>query len=367
MLRKFFAKTSALLLVLTVGCGAPESHGRKEFINYITVKINDSQGYENREQSELGFPLNAEADPVDITPNTQTITPASYIVSISGCASGYTKVHDSALLGSSISMIAHDTKCVAALRSFYWDNLTWTKDGGGDFSGAGRVAFINTVDSRRLFVANPKTLPSPIIDNSEVSFVFHTILSGLDKNLIIPGARQELTSTSGAYRGPFVRWFSAGGRAALVNIQPLSTPANRATFKVKFECQGTFTKKATAINSTCQVGTAKQTMSNLYFRIVEDIYNGSPSIAQLTALFGGKTPPTRTAPVVKITKAAQIWGKTGTAAGGVVLDLTTDNSLLGCRSYLIVTLQHISTMKNTSAWAFTWHNLDFSTNKSTCP
>ncbi len=120
-------------------------------------------------------------------------------------------------------------------------------------------------------------------------------------------------------------------------------------------------KKATGRNSTCKVGSVKQTLSNLYFLIAEDVYNGTPTHAQLTTLFGGTKPPTSG---TRILQNSQVWGSSGTATGGVLVDLTTSGSILGCRNYLVVALHYNSL--GTTYWSYTWHKLDFSTNTISC-
>jgi hypothetical protein len=215
-------------------------------------------------------------------------------------------------------------------------------------------------------VTNPERLSNPIRESDRVSFVIQQVLAGNDKLLLVPGTRSTQNSQSGNRAGPFLQWFSKGGTAGLVDILPYSTPSSRAVFRIKQECQGQFTRKSQTKSSTCKVGTKTQTFGNFYFRIVDDTYNGQPTTSQLIAMFGSAFPPTKQPGVIALTSTSQQWGVTGTATGGVIFNLTTDDSVLACRNYLVVALNTNGSI-STKNWSFTWHNLDYATSRSSCP
>jgi hypothetical protein len=354
----------ALVHLVVAGCGdAERERGAAET---IAIELNGVDNgklptFANIESEDAG-----SEERYAETGARSPLTPDSMVVVISGCASGFVGVFNTITVGTHLNFFRYDRNCVASLRSFVWNGSLWTKEDGGDFSGSGSTPFVTAGTANRLWVTNPERLSSPLRESDRVSFAVQQILAGNDKLLLVPGARGTQASQNGDRAGPFLQWFSKGGTAGLVDILPYSTPSARAVFRIKQECQGLFNKKTQIKNSTCKVGSTIQTLTNFYYRIVEDRYNGTPTRDQLVAMFGGSSPPTNQPGVVAIKSNSQQWGVSGTATGGVIVNVTTDGSVRGCRNYLVVTL-NTNRYSATSYWSFTWHNLDYATDRSSCP
>jgi hypothetical protein len=113
-------------------------------------------------------------------------------------------------------------------------------------------------------------------------------------------------------------------------------------------------------------------MGDYYLRLVDDTYaNGTTlSLLQAQRLFGytgtnGHATPGGTG-VVKVNLTSQVFDRTATNMGGVIVDLPSSSAITTCRSYLVLILHNPTGNKSVSQWSFTYFNLDFSTIRTTC-
>lgn len=201
----------------------------------------------------------------------------SFVFDVTGCASGFEKNdHDTASDGASIKLYKGDRDCVAELQSFDWNGKTWTQEGGGNYSGTDPVIFTN-IDDEEVSVVSSGNLPSPLVNNSTVSFYFSLAESGSAQQILSSGASNY--SPNGGVDAPYYRVRSTGG----VTLEEISSPANIATFTFQLECLGGLA----SANTVCLSQTAENhDQVDMRVALIKDVYDGSMTRLELQTAMG---------------------------------------------------------------------------------
>lgn len=191
----------------------------------------------------------------------------SFIFEVLGCKSGYTITnHDTSTDGTTFKLYKGDQSCVAGLKSFVWSSKTWTKVGGGSYTGTAAVTFENGTDSQTVEVLLAQNLPDPLSSDVTLSFYFHMITSGTSKQIVTtssPNFVGGLTSDA-----PYYRLTSSTG-VVLTNIQ---SPSNIATFTFHLECENA----TTSSNTICPtVGNNNQNQDTMRVTLLKDTFGGT--------------------------------------------------------------------------------------------
>lgn len=204
---------------------------------------------------------------------------SSFIIDIVGCKSGYSRLnHDSSVSGSTISLYGRDRDCDIQLKSFIWNSKTWTKSGGGNYSGTTSALFQNSTDSEIISVVSPANLPSPITGAGTVSFYFSMIEEGVQKQLVSTGISQPLTNS--ANDAP---WYQIKPVSGVV-LDSVAAGTNIASFTFRLECKNSVTSSDTI----CPTSTAQnQNQASMRAALVKDVYAGVLSWASAQAAFNG--------------------------------------------------------------------------------
>jgi hypothetical protein len=353
-----FARVTLLLACFfsTLGCG-----DNNESVLQIPPESNST------EIEEVKIPLFADANSLNLAPQN-VVTPESFIVSITGCASGHTTVHNTATDGDSVYLFKRDIMCTAGLRSFTYNSRIYTKLGGGDFSGPGSAIFFNPLDTIRFTVQNPQSLSNPIATSDRIAFAITEITSGQDFQILSFRDGGILLSQNGG-ASPFLKWFSTGHPVELTGLNEQNIPS----FRAKLECASkTWKTQSPLINSTCKSQGTNQLMREYYVRLVSDNYNNGTSLtlAQAQMLFGYTGGGGRALPggpgVVSINQNPQVFTPTKTNQGGILTTIAPQETLNGCRNYLLIVLHNPLNNQLVSNWSFRYFNLDFATSKKKC-
>jgi hypothetical protein len=297
--------------------------------------------------------------PVALNPTASTLALAApgadaFTLVVSGCSSGFTSTVSVSASSGSLRFFEGDRDCIVSLRSFSWDTKTWTKLGGGDFSGTNNATFVNNVDATTLVLKHASSVSSPISETDAVQFVFQQIVAGDNKALIVNGNPSEITGQSGE-KGPYFSWFSPGVSVALQDISALGVP----TLRVKFECTGAFTWNTPTASSTCEVSGDSMTLSDVWVKLVDDTYTNGTTLTQNIAsnIFG--SPATAT----QVTND-NTFNSSGSDNGGFVVDVAAPSNIGTCKSYLLILMRE---NPSTLARSFRIFNIDMATSSTVCP
>jgi hypothetical protein len=297
--------------------------------------------------------------PATLNPSSSTLAllapgAEAFTLVVSGCSSGFTDTVSISASSGSLRFFEGDRDCVVSLRSFSWDTKTWTKLGGGDFSGTNNATFVNNVDVETLVLKQASTVSNPISDTDAVQFVFQHIAIGDNKALIVNGNPSEITGQGGE-KGPYFSWFSPSISVSLQDIDASGVP----TLRVKLECTGTFTWNSPTASSTCEVGGNSMALSDVWVKLVDDSFSNGTTLTQNSAsnIFG--TPTT----------GAQVgndnaFNSSGSDNGGFTVDVTAQSNISTCKSYLLILMRENAI---TTARSFQIFNVDMATSSTGCP
>lgn len=302
--------------------------------------------------NELGLPPNATSnEKVDITlalvsesaegAQLLAVTATSMVVDVTGCSSGYgITAHNTAVSGSTIALYKADRGCTPALKSFVWSARTWTKVGGGGYTGGPSTLFQNGAD--RLTVTLYNGLTSPLAGNETVSFAFAQVQSGTARKFISTESAQKLTSMTNAHDAPAMRLKTISG----VALNTIASPSNVATFDVTLECESLLT----TANSVCPTQNLQnQFLNNFRLAIVKDTYGGVLTWAQAQSAIDAATNVVNIANGNRLAPAGGFNGGTLSAQNGPE-DLTTSKNM-------ILIIEH--DLPSSTDRSYTYINIDF--------
>jgi hypothetical protein len=299
----------------------------------------------------------------------QQLRPSSFVIAIKDCASNFTKIHNTAIDGTIVQLIKSDSHCTAALRSFVLFNKTFTRLGGGDFSGPGLATFIDASQSQSFVIANPVRLSTPLSKQARVIFSIPAIQSGKNVSLIQTGEAGFIRSESGS-QAPLLKWYSGASSFALSNVMNGDIPI----FKVKLECSGRFWKVESKLtNSLCLIGNTPQAVGNYYLRLVEDHFDNGRllTLADARKIFGHNGVSQHSLPnapqMVRITESQQVIQPDVNSNGGIRFQIAASTPLSSCRNYLLLVLFSPSGNTLVRQWSFAYFNADFAEKSSSCP
>lgn len=202
---------------------------------------------------------------------------SSFIIDVVGCKSGYSRLdHDSSVSGGTIGLFSRDRDCEIQLKSFIWNAKTWTKSGGGNYSGPSAALFQNSTDSDLISVVSPQNLPATITGAGTVSFYFSVIEEGTQKQIVSAGVAQHLTNS--ANDAP---WYQLKPISGVV-LDSVAAGTNIADFTFRLECK----TSVTTSDTICPTTTAQnQTQTSMRVALVKDTYGGVLSWANAQAAF----------------------------------------------------------------------------------
>jgi hypothetical protein len=342
------------------------------FIAFVSCGHRDNSQIKESQMEEVFLSFDDEA-PLSLLEtldtNSQSVVPDSVVVVLTGCESGFTAIHNTALSGSTLYINKHDRNCILSLRSVLLNGTTFTNTTGGDFAGSGMGVFVNTTDNRKLAVKNTTLLPNPVSSGARVAFSLSEIAPGKNNfQLLARGPSGTLLSSSGNQE-PLLKWFNGPGAIELVNVDKFDV----ATYRTKLECAGEkFVTKNPLKKSLCKTTATEQQLNEYYLRVVDDIYSNGSALSLKTAqrLFGytgwtGIATPGGDG-VVKVSVVDKVFDKTATNSGGIVVDLEAPSKITNCRNHLVLVLHNPSGNRYVSQWSFAYFNLDFASKNNTC-
>ncbi len=360
--RSFFTHCLVMLTSFLISFQTLTSCGKKNssqtinaqrFVD-ITIEINNNP-------NPLGFTAVTELQNDNNFQNTflnainlSTSNADTFTLVISGCGSGFSQTLSISASSGTLRFYEGDTNCIVALRSFSWNSKTWTKSGGGDFSGVTAATFLNNTDGETLVVKQIKNLSSPVVQTDAVQFIFQRILSGDKKALISIGTPNEILGQTGEH-GPYLKWFTSGIVASLSSLDASNIP----TLRVKVECTGNWTwQQSSPETSLCNISGDSLEMSNVWAKLVNDTYANGSTLTQANASNLFETTPSATH-----VQTGNVFDASGTNSGGFQINVPASGDIAICRSYLLILMRENA---DSTKRSFTYFNVDMATSDTGC-
>lgn len=347
-----------LLSIFIVACG--NSREEKDFVEIglearqddLRLFAGDSSSlFEKSSQDDSqNNDSRSESDVTSGIPNGQTSAVESTFV-VSGCSSGYSAIFTFQGGAHNLILAKLDENCVVSLRSFRWGGRVWTKQDGGDFSGAGTAEFVSDQRGPNILVSNPRNLSRTVRRTDRVVFHFKFIALGKDAHLFKTGLRGEVPSLRDSRPGPKLQW-----PAALLGLSLF-----KDRLRIYLQCMGRLSLSTEVGASECIIEDSKnrfprQSLADYYFLISQEKADSRPSLHSLIFSFMTHWPQK----VVTVKSKEQIWHDKDSGQGGVFVDipLTPATERLFESNCIRLLILHKPRWARVGHWAFTW--LDFS-------
>ena len=302
--------------------------------------LEDSQNNDSRSENDVTLEK----------PKGQASADESTFV-VSGCSSGYSAISRFQKGSHNLVLAKLDENCVVSLRSFRWGGRVWTKQGGGDFSGAGTAEFISDQRRPNILVSNPRNLSRIVRRTDRVVFHFKFIALGKDAHLFKTGLRGEVPSFRDSRPGPKLQWPAISLELSLFKDR----------LRIYLQCMGRLSVSTDVGASECIMEDSKkrfprQSLADYYFLISQEKAESRPSLRSLIFSFMTHWPQK----VLTVKSKDQIWLDKDSGRGGVYIDIpiTSATGNLFESSCIRLLVLHKPRWARVGHWAFTW--LDFS-------
>jgi hypothetical protein len=240
-------------------------------------------------------------------------------LSVSGCASGFSKELDSDLDGFSLSLFKGDRGCVARLVEFDLGGVTYKPVGGVPFAGS--LPGVFTSGTQNIDIVEVSNLSDPVTGTDLVSFGTQVAARGDDAQLLAysPAVLHNGTSEE-APAFEFYTWPDLSGLAA-----------RRGVFTIVLECKKDLTLNGTA----CPTASGQnQLMRDMAVIMRSDLNSGQyPTYAGAAEVIRRKGRVESQA--VSITDA-QVTAPYPGFRGGLVVTLTTQEDIVSVSDIVVV-------------------------------
>lgn len=253
-------------------------------------------------------------------------------MTVSGCASGFSKEHDTDTDGFSLALFQGDRGCVAQLVEFDLAGATYRPVSGVPFSGS--LPGVFTSGSNQIEIVEISNLSDPVSGSDQVSFGTQVAARGEDvQSLSYASAVFHNGLSEHAPALEFYTWPDLSGLAA-----------RKGVFTVVLECKQALTLNGTACPSA---GGQNQVLSNMAVIMRNDTRGGSyPSYASAYDVIRKKNGSLETQALT--VSAAQVTPPYPGFRGGLTLTLTTQSDLHSQSDIVVV----LTSNKNSSQDAY---------------
>lgn len=263
MLLRSYMKKASLFVALTtvVSCGdfmsldeASEENGRDDSAiqtdKFISIDVNVAE-----DTSSLNLLAAA----------------TSYSIDLDGCVSGHTATATDA--SSGLKVYKFDQGCLAKLTQFVANGITWVPDVNFTTWAAGDTATFmdQAINANKISVSVSEQLDDPISGTENVTYLFSEIVAGADNTVVEATVADSHTMAVNGQGAPDFTITS-------IDFSGM-TAAGAGQFIFHFDCA--IAQTGTGATTACR----DVNLSELTYKLVEDTYGGTLTMADAQALF----------------------------------------------------------------------------------
>lgn len=261
-----------------------------------------------------------------------------FVVDITACSSGftYTVTSTTASKVGTVNLYKGDTDCLAGLKSFSWDGVSYTKSGGGNLT-TGSAIFQNAGNTKQMQATVYVALDiGGIVASSKAHFVIGEIIKGGDYEVPVASYSEPTDILGTLLEAPNFTIVAA----TLVSV---ASGTGVPTMTIEFKCGGAVTG-----NNCASPTGVDQDMTKMSVSLVWDnpaTYNGSLTYTQADT-------------IVAALKTDIVGGMVGAVTGGSGANVTgvVGEGALDSKRNMLVVVKYVDPV--TSGASYRYFNMD---------